>query len=66
MTLPYERTHSLHNVREFLRDLLDPKKTPRIPLAIRRHARAVLKHYPTPMDVERLIEKCPEIVGETK
>jgi hypothetical protein len=66
MTLPPERTYALNNAREFLRDLLDPKKTPRIPSLIRQRARGVLKHYPTEYDVERITEKCPEIIGKTK
>jgi len=53
MTLPYERTNAVNRTREFLYDLLDPKKTPRIPKEIRQRARSLLKHYPTEYDMDR-------------
>ncbi len=53
MTLPYERTNAVNWTREFLYDLLDPKKTPRIPKEIRQRARSLLKHYPTEYDMDR-------------
>jgi hypothetical protein len=53
MTLPYERTNAVNYTREFLRDLLDPKKTPRIPRELRRRAGSLLKHYPTEYDMDR-------------
>lgn len=46
MTLPSERANAVKRARQFLYDLLDPKKTPRVPRAIRMQARSVLKHYP--------------------
>jgi hypothetical protein len=33
-------------VREFLRELLDPKTTPKVPATIRDKARRLLRHYP--------------------
>lgn len=53
MTLPYERTYAVHNTREFLRSLLDPKQTPKVPKKIRQQAYRCLKHYPTDLDLER-------------
>jgi hypothetical protein len=53
--LPDERLRSIHWAREFLRELLDPKKTPRVPKIIRSTARNVLKHYPTDYDMERVL-----------
>lgn len=47
MTLPYERTRALVFARQLLTDLLDPKKTPRIPRDIRSRAQHALRHYPT-------------------
>ena len=61
MTLPFERTYALRNTREFLRKLLDRKATPRVPLAIRREAKACLKHFPQDLDVEWAAKKCPDI-----
>ena len=47
MTMPDERTRSVVNTRKFLRDLLDPKVTPKVPKQIREKAYKLLKHYPT-------------------
>ncbi len=49
MTLVSERILAIQNTRQFLYDLLDPKKTPRVPRAVRQLARHCLKHYPTDM-----------------
>ena len=46
MTLPSEEKQSLYSAKIFLRDLLDPKKTPKIPKKIRRRALTILRHYP--------------------
>jgi len=46
MTMPYQELYALQNAREFMRDLLDPKKTPKVPKAIRHRAYCCLKHYP--------------------
>lgn len=46
MTLPHERVMAVINTRTFLFNLLDPKKTPRVPSYIRKYARDCLKHYP--------------------
>lgn len=53
MTLPHERYRSVNQTREFLYELLDPKKTPRVPKAIRQQARHCLRHYPGAYDMER-------------
>jgi hypothetical protein len=50
----------------FLRSLLDPKKTPRVPKEIRRLAYNCLRHYPGEYDIERSKEKLPEIWGYKK
>ena len=46
MTLPSERRYAVDSAREFLYRLLDPKKTPRVPLTIRKEACDCLRHYP--------------------
>ena len=51
MTIPIERTYAVLNTRDFLRDLLDPKKTPKVPKDIRRKAARLLRHYPTSLDM---------------
>lgn len=63
MTLPYERTRSTQQVREFLRDLLFTDVTPRVPREIRQRARSLLKHYPSSFDLSVSHEKLPNIWG---
>lgn len=46
MTMPDERTRSVKYAREFMRDLLDPGITPKVPKAIRQMASRVLRHFP--------------------
>lgn len=46
MTLPHEELNSLNAARRFLYDLLDPKKTPRVPKYIRKEAHRITKHFP--------------------
>lgn len=54
MTLPHERTRAVLRTADFLRDLLDPQKTPRVPLAVRQRASYLLKHYPIAHDLARV------------
>lgn len=46
MTIPTERATSLIQARDFLRLLLDPKETPKVPRWIRTEAYWCLRHYP--------------------
>ena len=46
MSLPNEELNSLNSARRFLYDLLDPKKTPRVPKYIRKEAHRITKHFP--------------------
>lgn len=61
MTVPSERYRAVLITRRFLFDLLDRKKTPRVPRAIRVRAVLMLRHYPCGVDMERTAEKCPEL-----
>jgi hypothetical protein len=54
VTLPTERTNAVLRTERFLIELLDPKKTPRVPKAIRQQASRLLKHYPTQYDMEEM------------
>ena len=54
MTVPSERYNALNRTREFMRELLDPKKTPRVPSKVRKEAYWCLRHYPSKYDVSRL------------
>jgi hypothetical protein len=61
MTLPNERTRAIRNARNFLRSLLDPKQTPRVPKQIREQAYWVLRHFPSDGDIEQAAERCPNL-----
>jgi len=54
MTLPDERLRALRSAREFLLALLTPSETPKVPRDVRRWASRVLKHYPLPLEIDRL------------
>jgi hypothetical protein len=56
MSLPEEEKRALEQTKNFLFDLLDPKKTPRVPRDVRKRASRCLKHYPILIDF--FIERC--------
>ena len=64
MTLPVERFNSINFTREFLRSLLDPKLTPRVPLYIRQQASSMLRHYPSHVHMQDVSKLVPEIFKE--
>lgn len=64
MTLPDERYRAIKQTQQFLQDLMDPKKTPRVPRAIRKQAYSLLRHYPDSWHLERLAEKSPDVIIE--
>lgn len=51
MTLPDERTRSIIKTRQLLRDLIDPKKSPKVPKTVRQKALSCLRHYPSLVDL---------------
>jgi hypothetical protein len=52
MSLHSEKVNALKRAREFLRDLMNPKKYPKIPLKVRMEARASLKHFVADYDIK--------------
>ena len=54
MTVPRERTNAVIFTGSFLKDLLDPKKTPRVPKSIRQQAAHCLRHYPNQWEMETI------------
>lgn len=60
MTLPDERYLAMKWGREFLFELLDPKKTPRVPKDVRRQALHILRYYPYDYHFDVIAEKVPE------
>lgn len=74
MTMPNERANAVLNTANFLKDLLSPIKTPRVPKRIRDQARYLLRHYPCQYDLEKVEEawdkdsllQCPFSVKDRK
>jgi len=64
MTVPIERKQAVNRTREFLMDLLDPKKTPKVPKAIRERAYRCVKHYPHEFEMEEAGNLAPRIFGD--
>ena len=62
MTLPCERYNAVRRTEEFLKDLMDPKLTPRVPTEIREKAYYCLRHYPGEYYLDVMATKCPEIL----
>ena len=61
MTLPDERYRAVKRAEEFLKDLCDPTKTPRVPRTIRSQASSILRHYPGSWDMDRAAHACPDV-----
>ncbi|MCC7443159.1 MAG: hypothetical protein IT285_16120 [Bdellovibrionales bacterium] len=59
MTLPDERLYAVIKTREFLRSLMDPSATPRVPREVRKQAYSCLRHYPDPLDMELVAHAAP-------
>jgi len=57
MTVPVERTNAVINTEQFLLDLLDPHKTPRVPSVIRERARSLLRHYPSKYFMDMIADR---------
>lgn len=54
MTVPVERTNAVIWTESFLKDLLDPKKTPRVPKSVRQQAARCLRHYPSQWEMDTI------------
>jgi hypothetical protein len=63
MTMPNERLRALKQTARLLEELCDPGKTPRVPSAVRDRARQALKHYPLDGQIDRMVESCPDLLG---
>lgn len=61
MTLPIERTNAVLNVEQFLIDLRDPKKYPRVPKAVREEAHRLLRHYPSKYNMKYISTSFEEL-----
>ena len=65
MTLPHERYRAMKCGYQFLLDLQDPKKTPKVPKYIRQRASSVLRHYPFEYHFEMISEALPNEFEKT-
>lgn len=63
MTVPAQRSFAVVYTHAFLRDLLDPKVTPRVPKDVRATAQWLLRHYPEPSTVRTAHDLCPLLFG---
>jgi hypothetical protein len=61
--MPIERNWAIKNTRQFLVDLMDPKKTPRVPSVVRKEAYRCLKHYPGDYHMEEAQRLAPSVFG---
>ena len=59
MTLPDERYRAVLAAEQFMKDLMDPRRTPRVPRTVREQARSVLRHYPTRFDLDSAAQAAP-------
>lgn len=52
MSVATERKNAVIRTEDFLLDLTNPEKTPRIPKEVRRRALHLLQHYPSRYEME--------------
>jgi hypothetical protein len=64
MTLPYENYNSIVNTRNFLTDLMDSKKSPKVAKAVRQRARSLLKHFPADFELCEWISTYQKVAHE--
>ena len=62
MTLPDERYRAIMFAKHLCEDLLDPRKTPKVPKAVRGRALSVLRHFPDEYYLSMLAEARPDII----
>lgn len=63
MTIPFERTRSILQTRDFLERLLNPRETPRVPRSVRGQAKTLLRHFPNYSDIELVHQALPDWYG---
>ncbi len=66
MTIPQERSWAIRNARRFLRSLLDPKATPKVPKSVRKEAYYCLKHFPSDYDMDKVAKAIPDTWGKIR
>ena len=61
MTLPDERYRAVVQTIQFLTDVCN---TPRVPKVIKQQARSLLRHYPSAWDMQRTALQAPDVFQE--
>lgn len=64
MTLPDERYRAVMQAQQFLIALSDSNITKRIPKEIRQRALGILRHYPSPWDMQQVADASPHVFAE--
>lgn len=64
MTLPDERYRAVVQTAKFLQALSYSSEIKRVPLAVRREARRLLRHYPSEYDMNKVSQTSPDIFTE--
>lgn len=65
MTLPDERYRAVIWAEQFLIEVgSNRKKYPRVPVAVRREAMSILRHYPGKWDMKRAAQSAPDVFQE--
>ena len=52
MTIPAEELRSILYTRQFMQELLDPHRTPKVPKSVRQRAAQCLRHFPFTHKIE--------------
>lgn len=63
MTLPDERYRAVMTTRKFLQQLAGGEFS-RVPKAVRAQALGCLRHFPSEWEMDRLSERCPDVVSK--
>ena len=61
MTLPDERYRAVMQTIDFLTEICN---TPRVPKVIKQRARSLLRHYPSAWDMKQAAKDCPNVFQE--
>ena len=64
MTMPDERFRAVNMAREFLLELTDSAKTPKVPKNIRSRALGILRHYPSNYELTSAATLAPDVFQE--
>ena len=63
MTMPFERTRAVLNTRDFLQWVLFSEPSADSFKQAKRDARTLLRHYPTPVEMDLAHLACPACFG---